>query len=103
MMVVRASPPAVPPVVAADPISPVSAAVGDGKVVVPYSLSLGEGVRMACFDARTGVRLWDVELHKEPKKGLAIAAGRVYYATGAAAYALSLANGAPIFAVGQEL
>jgi outer membrane protein assembly factor BamB len=78
-----------------------SAAAGDGKVVVPYGASAGKGARMACFDARTGVRLWDVALQDAPSAGVAIEAGRVYYATGRATYALSLAKGAPLFALGQ--
>jgi LSD1 subclass zinc finger protein len=77
-----------------------SAAAGDGRVVVPYGSTAGKGARMACFDGRTGQRLWDVALQDAPSVGLAIEAGRVYYATGRAVYALSLANGAPLFALG---
>ncbi|HEX4513090.1 MAG TPA: PQQ-binding-like beta-propeller repeat protein, partial [Polyangiaceae bacterium] len=82
-------------------------AASDGdRVVVPYALTDGKGVRMACFDARTGARRWDVQVHQhdvlDVERGVTIEAGRVYYSSWSALYALSVADGKPLYRVGSR-
>lgn len=86
-------------------VTTILAAAGEGRVVVPYGMAGGEeGARMACFEARTGKRLWDVQIHRKShvERGVAIANGRVYYATWTMLYALSLADGRESFRIGHE-
>ncbi len=81
-------------------------AASDGqKVVIPYSMTHGKkGVRMACFDGRTGARQWDVQVHtaSQVDQGITIEAGRVYYSSWTALYVLSLADGKGVYELGYD-
>lgn len=86
-------------------VTTILAAAGGGRVVVPYSYKHGkDGVRMACFDAKSGVRVWDTEVHtaSDVETGITIEGGRVYYASWTALYVLSLADGKRAFMVGHD-
>ena len=63
-----------------------------------------KGVRMACFDAKSGTRVWDVQVHgaSNVETGLTVEAGRVYYASWTALYVLSLADGKRLFTIGYD-
>jgi LSD1 subclass zinc finger protein len=97
--------PAVDPLTTAVSVKMMAASDGD-RVVVPYALTDGKGVRMACFDARTGERRWDVQVHqhdvRDVERGVTIEAGRVYYSSWSALYALSVADGKPLYRVGSR-
>jgi len=73
-------------------------------VVIPYNNKKSEGVRMAAFDTKNGVRVWDVEVHTttQVESGITIEAGRIYYTSWTALYALSLADGKRLFMIGHE-
>ncbi|HEY0134243.1 MAG TPA: PQQ-binding-like beta-propeller repeat protein, partial [Nannocystis sp.] len=58
------------------------AAYIDGKLVVPYALKDSDaGTRMACFDATTGQRLWDVQALPEDDNwsGIAVSPESVFF------------------------
>lgn len=80
-------------------------AASDGtNVAIPYELKgRNAGARMACFEARSGKRVWDVQVHKASnvEKGITIEAGRVYYATWTALYVLSLKDGKILYELGH--
>jgi outer membrane protein assembly factor BamB len=81
-------------------------AASDGtSVAIPYGMAgHSNGVRMACFDGRSGKRLWDVEIHKKinVETGIAIEAGRVYYASWTGLYVLSLQDGKMLYKLGRD-
>ena len=85
-------------------VTTILAAAGGGRVVIPYGLRNEKGVRMACFDARSGTRVWDVQVHgaSNVESGLTIEAGRVYYASWTALHVLSLADGKRVFMIGHD-
>jgi outer membrane protein assembly factor BamB len=58
------------------------AAYIDGKLIVPYAMKDSDaGTRMACFDATTGQRLWDVQaLPKDDNwHGLAVSPQSIFF------------------------
>lgn len=73
------------------------AAYIDGKLIVPYAMKDSDaGTRMACFDATTGQRLWDVQaLPKDDSwNGLAVSRESVFFTTWSdASVVLSLETG----------
>jgi hypothetical protein len=81
-------------------------AASDGtNVVIPYGMKSGQnGVRMACFDAKSGKRVWDVQIHKSSnvQRGIAIEAGRVYYSSWTKLYVLSLQDGKALYDIGYD-
>ena len=82
-----------------------NAAYSSGKVVVPYQMRDSDaGVRVALFDAETGRREWDVELHKKTQVdgGLALTATHVYVGSWTALYVLDAKTGERRFLVGSE-
>ncbi|HSQ68154.1 MAG TPA: PQQ-binding-like beta-propeller repeat protein [Polyangiaceae bacterium] len=85
-------------------VTTILAAAGDGRVVIPYGLRNEKGVRMACFDAKSGTRLWDVQVHgaSNVETGITVEAGRVYYTSWTALYVLSLADGKRLFTIGYD-
>ncbi|WP_434418774.1 zinc finger domain-containing protein [Nannocystis pusilla] len=96
--------PGVDPLTTTVNVTTQQAAYSDGRLVIPYNMKdSGEGVRMACFDAKTGTRLWDVQVHKHSQvsSGLAITADDVFYATWTELYVLSLKTGELRFRLGK--
>jgi outer membrane protein assembly factor BamB len=76
-----------------------------GRVVIPYDLSDHDaGTRMACFDAATGKRLWDVQVHRsnQVSNGLSVSDDTVFYTTWGALYVLALATGELRYKLGED-
>ncbi len=75
-----------------------------GKLVVPYALRDNKGMRLACLEAQTGHRLWDVEIHSASQVDCGIVATSefVYYASWTALYAFQLSDGKRVFTVGKS-
>jgi outer membrane protein assembly factor BamB/DNA-directed RNA polymerase subunit RPC12/RpoP len=96
--------PAVDPLTTKVNVTTQTAAYAAGKVVVPYSLSGSEGVRMAAFEAESGKRLWDVPIHDKSQvsSGIQMSDRDVYYASWTALYVLDAATGKLRFRVGTE-
>jgi len=86
-------------------VTTIIAASDGAKVVIPYGMrSSNDGVRMACFDARSGTRLWDMQVHKVSNvdQGITIEAGRIYYASWTALYVLSMQDGKLLYELGHD-
>ncbi|WP_437298425.1 outer membrane protein assembly factor BamB family protein [Sorangium sp. So ce426] len=76
-----------------------------GFLAVPYDMKdLREGTRLACFEAATGKRLWDVQVHKKSQTsaGIAISANDVFFASWTALYVFSLKTGQLRYMIGTE-
>ncbi|MBZ5708536.1 zinc finger domain-containing protein [Nannocystis pusilla] len=97
--------PGVDPLTTTVNVTTQQAAYADGRLVIPYNMKdSGGGVRMACFDARTGTRLWDVQVHKgsQVSSGIAVTADDVFYATWTELHVLSLKTGELRFRLGKS-
>ncbi len=96
--------PAVDPLTTKVNVTTQTAAYAAGRVVVPYSLSGSNGVRMAAFEAETGTRLWDVPIHDKSQvsSGIQMSDKDVYYASWTALYVLDASTGKLRFRVGTE-
>jgi outer membrane protein assembly factor BamB len=96
--------PAVDPLTTKVNVTTQIAAYAAGKLVVPYSLSGSNGVRMAAFESETGKRLWDVPIHDKSQvsSGIQMTDKDVYYASWTALYVLDAATGKLRFRVGTE-
>lgn len=81
-------------------------AASDGtRVVVPYNMDNHDnGVRMACFDAKSGRRIWDVQVHKKTQVngGIALTAHDVFFSSWTALYVLRADTGELRYTVGAE-
>jgi outer membrane protein assembly factor BamB len=74
-----------------------------GQLVAAYSMrNADEGTRMAAFDATTGRRLWDIEVHQRGRGALGISscADTVYYAIDGNVHAIDLRDGGQRFQIG---
>jgi hypothetical protein len=85
-------------------VTTILAASDGANVAIPYGMKSNAGVRMACFEARSGKRLWDVQIHKASNvdEGITIEAGRVYYASWTALYVLSVKDGKILYQLGHD-
>jgi outer membrane protein assembly factor BamB len=76
-----------------------------GFLVVPYDMKdHKDGTRLACFEAGTGKRLWDVQVHKKSQvsSGISISANDVFFASWTALYVFSLKTGQLRYMIGTE-
>lgn len=76
-----------------------------GFLVVPYDMKdHKDGTRLACFEAATGKRLWDVQVHKKSQvsSGISISANDVFFASWTALYVFSLKTGQLRYMIGTE-
>lgn len=80
------------------------AAYANGRLIVPYDLKSKKGTRMAAFDATSGSRLWDVQIHDGTpvSSGLTATATNVYYATWTALYVFKADTGELVWKVGSD-
>lgn len=81
------------------------AAYASGRLAIPYHMRKSEdGVRLAAFDARSGQRLWDVEVHKKTQVdgGIAMTDDTIFYGSWTALYALDAKTGQRRFVIGNE-
>ncbi|MBI5534681.1 MAG: PQQ-binding-like beta-propeller repeat protein [Deltaproteobacteria bacterium] len=81
------------------------AALSQGKLVIPYTMSDHRSVRIACLDAATGARSWDVDVPgvtNSVTHGIAIAGNQVFYSTWTSVHVLNLANGSHRWFVGRD-
>ena len=86
-------------------VTTILAASDGADVAIPYGMKGSTaGVRMACFEARSGKRLWDVQIHQKSNvdEGITIEAGRVYYASWTALYVLSVRDGKILYQLGHD-
>ncbi len=81
-----------------------AAAYANGRVVVPYSLSGSNGIRMAAFDTASGKRIWDVSVHDKSQvsSGVQMSEKSVYYASWTALYVFDSETGKLRFRVGTD-
>ncbi|WP_437591603.1 outer membrane protein assembly factor BamB family protein [Sorangium sp. So ce1000] len=76
-----------------------------GFLVIPYDMKdHADGTRLACFEAATGKRLWDVQIHKKSQvsSGISISANDVFFASWTALYVFSLKTGERRYMIGTE-
>ncbi|WP_437716312.1 PQQ-binding-like beta-propeller repeat protein [Sorangium sp. So ce448] len=76
-----------------------------GFLVIPYDMKdHKDGTRLACFEAGTGKRLWDVQVHKKSQvsSGISISANDVFFASWTALYVFSLKTGQLRYMIGTE-
>ena len=81
------------------------AALSQNKLVIPYHLNDHRTVRLACFDAASGNRLWDVVVPgvtQQVSNGLSVADGQVFFTTWTSVHVLSLANGSQKWTLGAN-
>jgi hypothetical protein len=97
--------PGVDPLTTESNVTTIMAASDGASVAIPYGMSgHTNGVRMACFEGRSGKRLWDVQIHNhnDVQAGITIEAGRVYYASWTSLYVLSLKDGKMLYQLGYD-
>ncbi|WP_437280396.1 PQQ-binding-like beta-propeller repeat protein [Sorangium sp. So ce375] len=76
-----------------------------GFLVIPYDMKdHKDGTRLACFEAGTGKRLWDVQVHKKSQvsSGITISSNDVFFASWTALYVFSLKTGQLRYMIGTE-
>jgi hypothetical protein len=97
--------PSVDPLTTSVNVTTQIAAVSQNKLVIPYQLNDHRTVRIACLEASTGNRLWDVVMPGvtgQVTHGIAIADGQVFYSTWTSVHVLSLASGVHKWSVGTD-
>ena len=97
--------PGVDPLTTTVNVTTILAASDGARVAIPYAIKGSKGMRMACFDARSGKRLWDTRVHDgaQVEEGIAMEAGRVYYSSWTSLYVLSAQDGKLVYQVGHDL
>jgi outer membrane protein assembly factor BamB/DNA-directed RNA polymerase subunit RPC12/RpoP len=76
-----------------------------GLLVIPYDMKdHKDGTRLACFEAGTGKRLWDVQVHRKSQvsSGISISSNDVFFASWTALYVFSLKTGQLRYMIGTE-
>ncbi len=97
--------PAVDPLTTTVNVTTQDGAFSEGLLVIPYDMKdHSGGTRMACFDGKTGRRLWDVQVHRRTQvsSGIAASSTDVFFASWTALYALSLKTGELRYMLGSE-
>ncbi len=81
------------------------ASFNNGRLVVPYQLgNINAKLRITCFDANNGRRLWDVEAPKTtftPVNGLVTSSRYAYLGQWSALHAFALGDGKLKFSISR--